>query len=128
RTPRAGERRVLVGEADLLRHGWRLPLDAEQLLRRRLAGDLEDADADEPGLLEGADRRLVSDVRVGDARLRRRLREDDVAHEGADDPRPEPAPDELLLADEQIDARSPRLELDRPRIVVLDEVRLDQPE
>jgi len=57
--------------------------------------------------LEGADRRGVAKVGVGDAGDRRRERDDDVKGEGAKRLRSDPLPRQPLVGDEEIDCRDP---------------------
>jgi len=85
----------------------------------------------EPHFLEGANRRDLPDVRIGDAGACRRLSEDDADDdERADHRRAEPATDRIRLPDEEVEAGSlfNRVEENRVLRVLGEEIRLDQPD
>ena len=89
---------------------------------------LDVADVPEARLLEGAPRAAIGLLDGGHARVRLWAREDDLARERLERLRPDAAPDELFLADQEVDAGQPGLGADDrlPVGAVGDEVGLDE--
>src|SRR5207248_9262351 len=77
-------------------------VEPQQPVREPVLFDV--ADVAEACCLEGAPRAAIRLLDGGHARVRLRTREDDLARERLEHVRPEAAPDELLLADQQVDA------------------------